>query len=142
MNRLKPIAGRRCSRGHRFAGAYARCPICSTPLQGVALAPFGRLRYSTWVRVSPEAPYRLGVVVLLSGERVLCRLEGPFRGDGRERVVLERRGETLVARRWINRGRREWPRRGRWCGRIAVRSATAETAPPPATATPGASGRS
>jgi hypothetical protein len=54
----------------------------------------------TTVRVNPSgAPFRLGVAVTRSGRaRVLCRVAGDVRGNGRDRVVLEERDGIVVAR--------------------------------------------
>jgi len=58
------------------------------------------LELVTVVRVNPSGqPYQLGVAVTRAGHgRTLCRVEGMVRGTGNDAVVLERRGEMIVAR--------------------------------------------
>jgi len=59
----------------------------------------------TTVRVNPSGkPFQLGIAVTCSGRaRTICRVEGNMRALGHDRVVLERRGKVIVARRWWER---------------------------------------
>jgi len=58
------------------------------------------LELVTTVRVNPTGePYQLGIAVTRAGRaRTICRVEGPVRAVGHDPVVLERRGDMIIAR--------------------------------------------
>ncbi|HET6350378.1 MAG TPA: hypothetical protein VFH88_14980, partial [Candidatus Krumholzibacteria bacterium] len=71
------------------------------PTRTVRIRADAVLELATTVHVNPTGrPFRLGVAVTRSGHaRTLCHVEGAMRGLGNDSVVLERRGDILVARR-------------------------------------------
>jgi len=58
------------------------------------------LELITTVRINPAGEaYRLGIAVTHAGRaRTICRVEGHVRGLGHDRVLLERRGDVIIAR--------------------------------------------
>jgi uncharacterized OB-fold protein len=98
--RAPRLDGWRCPRGHVYLHAHETCPECGLRLRATRIAPRATLILVTYVRVSPSAePFRLGLAVTRCGRaRTLCRVEGCVRGNGRDAVLLHRRGETIIAR--------------------------------------------
>jgi uncharacterized OB-fold protein len=94
------IDGWRCERGHVHLHAHDGCPECGRRLFPARVAPEATLLVMTTVRVTPTGePFRLGVAVTRAGHaRTLCRVAGRLRENGRDAVVLERRGDAIVAR--------------------------------------------
>lgn len=101
----------RCGRGHVYAHPRegGLCTACGARTHETRVRGHATLILVTTVRVNPfGAPFRLGLAVTRSGRvRVLCRVVGPVRGSGNDRVVLEEEDGVFVAR----------PPRGRLKGR-------------------------
>ncbi len=95
------LDGWRCERGHVHVHPHEACPRCGGRLRGTRIAPQATLLVQTIVRVTPSGgPFRLGVAVTRAGHaHTLCRVEGDVRGTGHDAVMLERRGNVIVARR-------------------------------------------
>jgi hypothetical protein len=76
------------------------CATCGERTLAARIRGAAVLELVTTVRVNPSGqPFQLGVAVLRAGRsRTLCRVEGAVRGLGNDRVVLERRGDVIVAR--------------------------------------------
>ena len=100
MKRPRRLDARRCPRGHVSLQPDAACVICGEAVQAVRIRADAVLELVTVVRVNPTGqPFQLGVAVTRAGRaRTLCRVEGVVRGLGNDAVVLERRGDLLVAR--------------------------------------------
>jgi hypothetical protein len=101
MNRLQLLPAWRCSRGHGSLHPDDVCTSCGEPLIACRILPDAVLELVTTVRVNPSGqPFQLGVAVTRAGRlRTLCRVEGAMRGLGYDAVVLERRGDVIIARR-------------------------------------------
>lgn len=95
------IAAWQCARGHTSLHPDQACTACGGRLRTLEIAPDATLLFATTVRVNPSGqPFQLGVAVTRCGRaRTLCRIEGALRGLGHDVVVLERRGDVIVARR-------------------------------------------
>ena len=106
MTRRRPLDAWRCHAGHVYLHPHAACPVCGRSLRATRVPPVATLLLITTVRVSPAgSPFDLGLAVTVAGRaRTLCRVEGRVRGTGRDSVLLERHGATIVAR--PARGRR------------------------------------
>jgi hypothetical protein len=89
-----------CARGHAYLHAHDACPQCGDRLRTLSIPPEAILTLETTVRVTPDGvPFALGIAVTRCGRaRTLCRLEGPGRRRGYDRVVLEKEGDEFVAR--------------------------------------------
>ena len=100
MIRLPRLDARRCARGHLSLEADPSCTQCGERVYAVQVRPEATLELVTTVRVNPTGqPYQLGVAVTRAGRaRTLCRVEGAVRGLGNDAVILERRGDVLIAR--------------------------------------------
>ncbi len=90
----------RCERGHITLQADAACTSCGGRLHELLIAPEAVLELVTTVRVNPSGePFQLGIAVTRSGRaRTICRVEGAVRALGHDPVVLERRGDVIIAR--------------------------------------------
>jgi hypothetical protein len=101
MARRNRLTARRCRGGHLSVQLDERCRVCGEPMRDVAIRPDAVLELVTTVRVNPTGePFQLGVAVTRAGRvRTICRVEGAVRGLGNDVVVLERRGDVVVARR-------------------------------------------
>ncbi len=100
---MKPprrIDARRCQSGHVSLQPDPVCVRCGERMYPASIRANAVLELVTVVRVNPTGePYQLGVAVTLAGHaRTLCRVEGMVRGAGNDAVVLERRGDMIVAR--------------------------------------------
>lgn len=100
MRRTPRLEARRCARGHVGLHSDPACAVCGEPASPVRILPDAVLELVTTVRVNPTGePFQLGVAVTRAGRaRTLCRVEGAVRGLGNDAVVLERRGDVLIAR--------------------------------------------
>jgi uncharacterized OB-fold protein len=100
MIRRQRLDARRCIRGHLSLEGDPACPQCGERVHAVQIQPDATLELVTTVRVNPTGrPYQLGVAVTRAGRaRTLCRVEGAVRGLGNDAVILERRGDVLIAR--------------------------------------------
>ena len=100
MKRRQRIDARSCRRGHVSLQRDDACVRCGERLHPVRIRADAVLELVTVVRVNPSGrPYQLGVAVTYAGRvRTLCRVDGEVRGVGNDRVVLERRGDMIVAR--------------------------------------------
>jgi hypothetical protein len=89
-----------CTRGHVTLQHDPRCTTCSAPLHELRIVPEAVLELVTTVHVNPSGePFRLGIAVTRSGRaRTICRVEGAVRALGHDRVILERRGDMIIAR--------------------------------------------
>jgi hypothetical protein len=89
-----------CANGHMTLQHDAACVACGALLHELRIVPDAVLELVTTVRVNPTGePYRLGIATTRSGRaRTICRVEGAVRGLGHDRVVLERRGDVIIAR--------------------------------------------
>jgi len=88
-----------CACGALVLHARPECPACEGRLFPARVAARATLVASTVVRVNPTGtPYRLGVARVAGGARTLCVVEGAVRGNGRDRVRLERRDGRVYAR--------------------------------------------
>lgn len=101
MNRLQQLPAWRCLNGHVSLHPGEACGSCGVPMHPYRILPDAVLELVTTVHVNPSGqPFQLGVAVTRAGRlRTLCRVEGAVRGLGHDAVVLERRGEVIVARR-------------------------------------------
>lgn len=101
MNRHARLPAWACPRGHLSLHPDQTCGVCKARLQSCRIRPDAVLELVTTVRVNPWGePFQLGVAVTRAGRlRTLCRVEGTVRGLGRDAVVLERRGDVIIARR-------------------------------------------
>jgi uncharacterized OB-fold protein len=120
MSRRPRLDARRCARGHVSLHADDACAICGEPTQRSRVRGDAVLELVTTVRVNPSGqPFQLGVAVLRAGRsRTLCRIEGAVRGLGNDAVMLERRGDVIVAKRRLrarSRARFASRRYGRRC---------------------------
>ena len=100
---MKPprrIDARRCRCGHVSLQPDPACLQCGERMYPLRIRANAVLELVTVVRVNPSGqPYQLGVAVTRAGHgRTLCRVEGMVRGAGNDAVVLERRGDMIVAR--------------------------------------------
>jgi hypothetical protein len=88
-----------CANSHLTLQHDDACTTCGARLHEVHIAPDATLELVTTVRVNPTGePYQLGIVITRAERaRTICRVEGAVRGLGHDRVVLERRGEMIVA---------------------------------------------
>lgn len=100
MKHPRFIEARRCRSGHVSLQADPACALCGERMQPVRIRADAVLELVTVVRVNPSGqPYQLGVAVTHAGRaRTLCRVEGMVRGAGNDAVVLEQRGDMIVAR--------------------------------------------
>jgi hypothetical protein len=101
MNRRRRrLDARQCDRGHLSLQRDEQCALCGRPMREVGIRPEAVLELVTTVRVNPAGePFQLGVAMTRAGRaRTLCRVEGAVRGHSNDTVVLERRGDTIVAR--------------------------------------------
>ena len=89
----------KCTNHHTTLQPDSACPSCGAVLREFLIPPDAVLELMTTVHVNPTGePYRLGIAVTRAGRaRTICRVEGPVRGSGHDRVVLERRGDMIVA---------------------------------------------
>ena len=100
MSRRPRLEARCCARGHLTLQPDPACTVCGERMRSVCIRPEATLELVTTVRVNPTGqPYQLGVAITRAGRaRTLCRVEGRVRGLGNDAVVLERRGDVLIAR--------------------------------------------
>lgn len=100
MTRNKKLAAWRCVDGHMTLQNDAACTMCGASLREFHIAPDAVLELVTTVRVNPSGePFQLGIAVTRAGRaRTICRVEGAVRALGHDHVVLERRGDTIIAR--------------------------------------------
>lgn len=89
----------KCANGHLVLQHDPVCASCGAPLHEVYIAPEATLELVTTVRVNPSGePFQLGIAVTRSGRaRTICRVEGAVRALGNDRVLLERRGDMIIA---------------------------------------------
>lgn len=89
-----------CMNGHTTLQHDPVCAACGAPLQDIVIAPEAVLELVTTVRVNPSGePFQLGIAVTRAGRaRTICRVEGAVRALGHDPVVLERRGDMIIAR--------------------------------------------
>ena len=100
MTRRSRLSAFACARGHTYLHAQECCPECGGPLRERWIPPAATLTLDTTVRVTRGDPFVLGIAITRCGRaRTLCRVEGGIRGQGYDRVVLEREGDVFVARR-------------------------------------------
>ena len=98
MNRNRKIAAWRCPGGHLWLYEHETCPDCGEPMTRTRTVAAARLVTSTVVRVNPTGkPIHLGVARSAAGATTLCIINGRFRGNGRDRVHLELRGDRYHA---------------------------------------------
>jgi len=99
MMRRSRLQAWRCALGHVTLQRDPACPTCGASLGEMHIAPHAVLELVTTVRVNPSGePYQLGIVVTRSGRaRTICRVEGAVRALGHDPVVLERRGDMIIA---------------------------------------------
>ena len=99
MIRRHRLSAWRCKQGHVTLQADAACTVCAAPLVAMHIAPEAVLELVTTVRVNPTGqPYQLGIAITCAGRaRTICRVEGAVRALGHDRVLLERRGDMIVA---------------------------------------------
>ena len=85
--------------GHRTLQKDPACTICGAPLHEFLMVSDAVLELVTTVRVSSSGePFQLGIAVTRAGRvRTICRVEGSVRALGLDSVVLERRGDMIVA---------------------------------------------
>jgi len=102
MMRRQQLDARRCAEGHLSVQLDERCVVCGRAMRAMRIRSEAVLELVTTVRVNPSGePFQLGVAVTRAGRvRTLCRIEGSVRGHGNDAVVLERRGDMIVARPW------------------------------------------
>jgi hypothetical protein len=88
-----------CAHGHMSLQHDSPCATCGAPVHEFYIPPDAVLELVTTVRVNPSGePFQLGIAVTRSGRaRTICRVEGAVRALGHDRVVLERRGDMIVA---------------------------------------------
>lgn len=100
MMRGRQLDARRCAHGHLSVQLDERCTVCGRAMRSLRIRSEAVLELVTTVRVNPSGePFQLGVAVTRAGRvRTLCRIEGSVRGHGNDAVVLERRGDMIVAR--------------------------------------------
>ena len=98
--RREKLKALRCIHGHITLQQDPACTTCGAALRQLCLAPFAVLELVTTVRVNPSGePFQLGIAVTRAGRaRTICRVEGAVRGLGHDPVVLERRGDMIIAR--------------------------------------------
>jgi len=89
-----------CTRGHTTLQHDNVCTSCGAPLRDFLMSADAILELVTTVRVNPSGePFQLGIAVTRAGHtRTICRVEGNVRALGHDRVVLERRGDMIIAR--------------------------------------------
>ena len=89
-----------CTRGHTTLQHDNVCASCGARLHEFLINPEAVLELVTTVRVNPSGePFQLGIAVTRAGRtRTICRVEGNVRALGHDRVILERRGDMIVAR--------------------------------------------
>lgn len=97
--RRERLTAWRCIHDHMTLQKDAACTSCGAPLRELCIAPDAVLELVTTVRVNPSGePYQLGIAVTRSGRaRTICRVEGAVRALGHDAVVLERRGNMIIA---------------------------------------------
>jgi len=90
----------RCPNGHVTLQHDNVCVSCGASLRELHIDPEAVLELVTTVRVNPSGePFQLGIAVTRAGRaRTICRVEGAVRALGHDRVVLERRGDMIIAR--------------------------------------------
>jgi hypothetical protein len=100
MMRRSRLQAWRCAHGHVTLQRDPACSMCGATLREMDIAPDAVLELVTTVRVNPSGePYQLGIAVTRSGHaRTICRVEGAVRALGHDAVVLERRGDMIIAR--------------------------------------------
>lgn len=100
MTRRAKLLAWRCSHGHISLQHDRVCATCGASLEELAIAPDAVLELVTTVRVNPSGePFQLGIAVTRAGRaRTICRVEGAVRALGHDPVVLERRGDMIIAR--------------------------------------------
>ncbi|HKW13750.1 MAG TPA: hypothetical protein VJS69_04605 [Candidatus Krumholzibacteria bacterium] len=88
-----------CTNGHLTLQHDPVCATCGASVRELNIAPEATLELVTTVHVNPTGqPYRLGIAVTRAGRaRTICRVEGAVRALGHDRVLLERRGDMIVA---------------------------------------------
>ena len=89
----------KCANGHLTLQRDPVCATCGASVCELYIAPEATLELVTTVRVNPTGePYRLGIAITRAGHaRTICRVEGSVRALGHDPVVLERRGDMIVA---------------------------------------------
>jgi hypothetical protein len=99
MMRRQRLSAWGCARGHITLQHDSACAACGASLGAMHIAPDAVLELVTTVRVNPTGvPYQLGIAITRAGRaRTICRVEGAVRALGHDRVVLERRGDMIVA---------------------------------------------
>jgi uncharacterized OB-fold protein len=100
MRRTRRLDARRCAAGHVSMHRDELCSQCGRVMRTISIGSEAVLELVTTVRVNPAGEaFQLGVAVTRAGRvRTLCRVEGTMRGHGNDAVILERRGDTIVAR--------------------------------------------
>jgi len=99
MTRRKKLTAWRCIEGHMTLQKDPACTTCGASLRELRITPQAVLELVTTVRVNPTGqPYQLGIAITCAGRaRTICRVEGAVRALGHDRVLLERRGDMIVA---------------------------------------------
>ena len=89
----------KCVNDHLTLQHDTACVTCGASMRELRIAPEATLELVTTVRVNPTGePYQLGIAITRAGHaRTICRVEGAVRGLGHDRVLLERRGDMIVA---------------------------------------------
>ncbi len=89
-----------CTNGHLTLQHDPVCGTCGASLREFHIMPDAVLELITTVHVNPSGePFQLGIAVTRAGRaRTICRVEGAVRALGHDRVVLERRGDVIIAR--------------------------------------------
>jgi uncharacterized OB-fold protein len=100
MRRRARLQAWRCHAGHVTLQADNTCATCGSTLRALWIRPEATLELVTTVRINPSGqPFRIGIAVTRAGHaRTLCLVEGDVRGLGHDAVLLEHRGDTIVAR--------------------------------------------
>jgi hypothetical protein len=100
MTRRRKLTAWCCIEGHMTLQNDPACTRCGASLRELCIAPQAVLELVTTVRVNPSGePFQLGIAVTRAGRaRTICRVEGPVRAVGHDPVVLERRGDMIIAR--------------------------------------------
>lgn len=87
---LRFITAHRCPQGCLWLYEHEDCPGCGGRLAPVRISCEAIVVSDTVVRVNPAGtPIHLGVARTSTGATTLCVIDGPIRGNGRDRVYLE-----------------------------------------------------
>jgi uncharacterized OB-fold protein len=98
------ITASRCRLGCLWLHEHDDCPDCGGRLTPVRIPCEATLISDTVVRVNPSgSPIHLAVAKTSTGASTLCVVDGPVRGNGRDKVRLVFRDGKYHA---VNRSRR------------------------------------